>query len=294
VPRLSLLIPLVAAGLLVFGAFVSGTVRTDHGLMSPAPMPVVAVVSSAKSGHLGPLVTIPQTWNNCGPSSVVEVLAYWGIKRSQAEVQAVLRADGDALGMAPYDVPAYMRGIGMKALLGVNGSERLVKALISNGFPVIVDQYISLTNHVGHYRPIQAYDDSRRVFVSSDPYLGQGHEIRYSAFDLIWQSTNRQFIVLYPPSRQALLQAVVSSAGWNITAASRQDLAYQQSLVTGAKADPTLEGSPETYYLSIAWDQLQLGQYTASRRAIQEAIRLGASPIIAGWISGELTLATRT
>jgi uncharacterized protein len=293
-PRLSLFVPLAAAGLLVCGALVSRTVRTDHGLMSPAPMSAVVFVPSAKSGQLGPLLNIPQTWNNCGPSSVAEVLAYWGIKRSQAEVQAVLRADGDALGMAPYGVPAYMRSIGMQALLGVNGSERLVKALIANGFPVVVDQYISLTNHVGHYRPIQAYDDSRSVFVSSDPYLGQGHEIRYRAFDLIWQGTNRQFIVLYPPSRQALLQAVVSSAGWSITAASRQDLAYQQSLVTGAKADPTQEGSPETYYLSIAWDQLQLGQFTASRQAIQQALRLGASPIVAGWISGELNLAARS
>src|SRR5579875_1693382 len=87
-----------------------------------ATLPVASVRSAAA---LGPLVNIPQTWNNCGPASVAEVLAYWGIQRTQAQVQAVLRADGNAHGMAPYRVPAYMRSLGMRAVLGIAGSERL-------------------------------------------------------------------------------------------------------------------------------------------------------------------------
>jgi predicted double-glycine peptidase len=282
------LILLAATGLLGGGAAFTHTLSTNHATLSSAAKPAVTIAPSGTSGYLGPLTNIPQTWNNCGPSAVAEVLAYWGITHSQAQVQAVLRADGDPLGMDSYGVPAYMRSLGLRALVGVAGSERLLKALISNGFPVIVDQYISMSNQAGHYRPIQAYDDKRGVYVSSDPYLGQGHEIRYADFTVMWQSTNRQFLVLYPPGREAVLQAVLAAAGWNRTCAYRQDLAYQQGLLKGAIPDPSLEGNPKSYYLAVAWDQVELGQATAMRQAIQQALRLGASPIATSWISAEL------
>jgi len=290
---ISLLVLLVAAGLLAFGVLGAQTIPAHYARLAPSVKPTATVVPTGPSGHLGPLINIPQTWNNCGPATVGEVLAYWGIIRNQVQVQAVLRADGDPLGMAPYGVPAYMRSLGVEAVLGVNGSQRLVKALISNGFPVIVDQYVGLDDPVGHYRPIQAYDDRRQVYVSSDPYLGQGHEIRYGDFDALWQSTNRQFIVIFPRTRQPLLNAVLAAAGWNITAASRQDLAFQQGLLKGTIVDHTLDGSPKSYYLAMAWDQLQLRQYNASRQSVQEALHLGASQIAADWITNELSLAMR-
>ncbi|HVC79673.1 MAG TPA: C39 family peptidase [Chloroflexota bacterium] len=277
------------ACLFIIGALIAGPAPAEAARLPAAKSPVVA--PSRSSGRLGPLINIPQTWNNCGPSSVAEVLSYWGIDRSQAQVQAVLRADGNPYGMAPYGVPGYMRGLGMRALLGVVGSERLVKALVSNGFPVIVSQYVSATDHVGHYRPIQAYSDKQRVFVSSDPYLGQDHTIGYDEFNAIWQSTNRRFLVLYPPSHQALLQAVLAADNWDATTAFQQDLAHDYALLQGRAADTTGYGSPKGYYLSIAWDDLQLRRIAAGRQALQQARRLGASPIVSGWITDALARA---
>jgi len=283
----------VVAGMLAFSVLVAGPVPGAAARLAAAQSPV-AVAASRASGHLGPLINIPQTWNNCGPSSVAEVLAYWGINRSQAQVQAVLRADGNPHGMAPYGVPAYMRGLGMRALLGIAGSERLVKALVSNGFPVIVSQYVSGTDHVGHYRPIQAYNDNQRVFVSSDPYLGQDHIIGYGEFDAIWQSTNRRFLVLYPPSRLALLNAVLAAAGWDSATAYQQDLAHEYALLKGQAADATGYGSPRNYYLSIAWDDAQLHRIVAGRQALRQALRLGANPIVASWVTDALARAPRS
>lgn len=79
-------------------------------------------VRSPSSAALGPLENIPQTWNNCGPASVAEVLAYWGIDRTQWQVQSVIRADGNPYGTTPYGVPAYMRSLGMRALIGIAGA----------------------------------------------------------------------------------------------------------------------------------------------------------------------------
>jgi hypothetical protein len=278
---------LIAAGMLAAGIALSGAAPRVDAARAGAGR-VVAVAPSRASGALGPLINIPQTWNNCGPTSVAEVLAYWGIERTQDQVKAVLRADGNPYGMAPYGVPAYMRSLGMRALLGIDGSARLVKALISNGFPVIVSQYVSLSDHVGHYRPIQAYDDRQQLFVSSDPYLGQNHVIGYAEFDAIWRSTNRRFMVLFPPSRQALLSAVLAAAGWSERAAYRQDLGHNTGLLKGTVRDLTGYGSHRNYYLAIAWDDLELGRYSAARSAIQTALRKGASPVVAGWVSVEV------
>ncbi|HLY64545.1 MAG TPA: C39 family peptidase, partial [Chloroflexota bacterium] len=164
----------VAAGLLSALVTFSGLLPAQAALaadpaaasQSTAAAPVPSVAS------LGPLIFISQTLNNCGPSSVAEVLDYWGIHKTQGEVQATLRADGNPGGMAPFGIPAYARSLGLAALMAPGGTDAVIKALVGNGFPVIVSQWVSLSDHYGHYRPIEAYDDSRGVFVSSDPYLG--------------------------------------------------------------------------------------------------------------------------
>ncbi len=138
------------------------------------------------AASLGPLINIPQTWNNCGPAAIAEVLAYWGISRTQSQVQAVLRVDGPSAGMTPYGVPTYARSVGLRALSGVGGTETLVKRLIAAGFPVIVHQVVSLSDLVGHWRPIEAYDDRQGIFTSSDPYLGPNHLIGYADFAQMW------------------------------------------------------------------------------------------------------------
>ena len=278
-PTRLLIAGLIAAGLMAPAAAAQGAGRAGAA---------VAVAPSRAAAALGPLLNIPQTWNNCGPTSVAEVLAYWGIARTQYQTKAVLRGDGNPYGMAPYDVPAYMRSLGMRGLVGVGGSERLVKALVSNGFPVIVSQYVSATDHVGHYRPVQSYDDAQGSFTSSDPYLGQGHAIGYGEFDAIWQSTDRRFLVLYPPSKGPLLDAVLASVGWDKRVAYSHDLARVQGQLQGRIADTTGYGSHHNYYLSIAWDELQLGRMSAARAAIRQALAAGANPITAGWISAQL------
>jgi hypothetical protein len=265
----------------------------DAGPMAHAqglsPRPVTATVTATRvAASLGPLLNIPQTWNNCGPASVAEVLAYWGIMRTQYQTQAVLRADGNTHGMTPYGVPGYARGLGMRALLGVGGTATLVKSLISNGFPVIVSQWVSPSDHIGHYRPIEAYDDRVGVFVSSDPYLGPNHQMTYADFAQIWAIRHQSFIVLYPPAKQALLSAVLASAGWNLQRAYEQDLARPQPYPTWGRQDGTRGGPNRMRDLARAWDEVELGQYAAARHLLQQAAQDGASPMAIGWIRQEI------
>jgi len=242
------------------------------------------------SAALGPLIYIRQTLNNCGPSSVAEVLDYWGIHKSQAEVQAVLRADGNPNGMAPFGIPAYARSLGMSALIGAGGTDAVIKTLVSNGFPVIVSQWVSLSDHYGHYRPIEAYDDSRGVFLSSDPYLGPNHAISYDEFDQMWANSNNRFYVLYPPAKQAQLSSLLASTGWDPTSSYLADIAIQQARLNGGQINgPQGWGFRRGYSaLSMAWDNLQLGDVPAAQRALDFARAEGTSSIITNWIADEI------
>ena len=269
-----------------------GSALPAYAALDSADASQPAVAAAPAKASLGPLIFISQTLNNCGPSSVAEVLDFWGIHKSQGDVQSVLRADGNPYGMAPFGIPAYARSLGMAAFMGAGGSDALVKALVANGFPVIVSQWVSLSDHYGHYRPIESYDDSRGVFVSSDPYLGPNHAIGYDEFDKIWASANNRFYLIYPPARQQQLSAVLASLNYDASSAYMADIAIQQERLNNGQVNgPQGWGFRRGYSaLSIAWDNLQLGDLASAQRALDFAKAQGTSPVVTGWIAGELKL----
>jgi hypothetical protein len=238
------------------------------------------------AASLGPLINIPQTYNNCGPAAIAEVLAYWGITRTQAQTQAALRVDGPVVGMTPYGVPGYAGSLGLRALMGVGGTDGLLKTLIAQRFPVIVHDVVSLDDSTGHWRPVEAYDDAQGVFVTSDPLLGAGYQIAYGTFDRLWAERGYAFIVLYPAARQATLSAAVTAAGWNRAVAFRHNLALLATSQLDASPASAPAGSAGAYRaLAMAWDEAQLGNRPAARAYLQHAVRAGANPVEVRWIT---------
>jgi hypothetical protein len=269
----------------------AGSVAPLAGLVSaPGSARAAGATASARAAaSIGPLINIPQTWNNCGPATIAEVLAYWGISRTQGEVQAVLRVDGPVAGMTPYGVPSYARGLGLRTLSGAGGTPRLVKGLIAAGFPVIVHQVVSLADVVGHWRPIEAYDDGQGLFVASDPYLGPNHTISYADFAQMWALRGNTFIVLYPPSRQAALSAVVAASGWNKAAAYAHDMALLKAYQLDASPAGTPARASAGYrYLGLAWDAAQAGQTAVARGYLWSATHVGANPIEVRWVGAAI------
>ncbi|HEY8691164.1 MAG TPA: C39 family peptidase [Chloroflexota bacterium] len=178
----------------------------------PAPAPAPPPATKAL---LGPLSFISQTLNNCGPASIAEVLAFWGIDRGQADVQSVLRGDGNPYGMTPAGVPAYVASLGMDVVLGTGGTEDLIKQLLRAGFPVIVNQTVSDSDLLLHYRPVQGFDDERGVFIASDPLIGPQYALSYAEFDQDWAYTGHRFMVVYPADKVDSLNAALAAGKWD-------------------------------------------------------------------------------
>lgn len=281
--------PLNRRGFLL-GALAIGAAPLAGMFDLPPETHAASTPSAGKAtASLGPLINIPQTYNNCGPAAIAEVLAYWGISRSQAQTQAALRVDGPVVGMTLYGIPSYAGSLGLRTLIGVGGTDRLLKTLIVKRFPVIVHDVVSLSDSTGHWRPVEAYDDAQGIFVTSDPLLGAGYAIPYGTFDRLWAQRGYTFIVLYPAARQAALSAAVTAGGWNKVAAFKQNLA----LLAASRLDASPASAPASTAsayraLAMAWDEAQLGNRTAARIYLQQATRVGANPVEVRWITQEI------
>ncbi len=283
--------PVVATALPTAGA---SQPLLDARQSQPAPTAArIKTTTNLPSWRIGPLLYIRQTLNNCGPASIAEVLRYWGIERTQGQVQSILRADGNPRGMVQYGVPGYMQALGMRVVMGVNGNDELVKSLVAHGFPVIVSQWVSMTDHYGHYRAIDGYDDHQGGFLSTDSYLGPNYFLPYGEFDQMWSTQGQRFMVIYPPSKEAVVQSVLADSGWNKDAAYRADIAKLRKRMVQMPGGLDNGRCMQSFgALSMAWDQMELGHLDVARAALADAAEHGANPVVVNWITEAMALTT--
>ncbi|MDE3075092.1 MAG: C39 family peptidase [Chloroflexota bacterium] len=246
---------------------------------TPAAPPGVAIAPTARGKRIGPLTFISQTLNNCGPASVAEVLDFYGVHRTQAQVAAVLRPNLPQYGMSLYGVPFYAQSVGMQATLGSGGNDQLIKSLISNGFPVIVADLVSTQERIRHFRPIDGYDDQQGYFIGSDPYLGPNHRIPYSEFDQLWKISQEQFVAIYPAKNKDLVQAVIAQH-WDRSAAYQKQLALAQQR---AAQLPHLGWT----WMGLADAQIETGDLAGATQSLRKASELGLQ-VEAHWLQLEI------
>ena len=159
---------------------------------------------SSTEVSLGSMIHTDQTLDNCGPAAIAEVLRWYGITKSQQELQGILRVDNPT-GMTTDVIAPYAASLGLRAYVRPNGTDAQVRSLIRAGLPPIVEQTISASNAQLHYRAIEGYDDRLGQFIAADTLLGPRHPLPYGDFDRIWNTTGHELIVIYPPAKQQAL-----------------------------------------------------------------------------------------
>ncbi len=166
-----------------------------------------------------------QTLNNCGPSSIVMSLGYYGIETSQDQIQrevednpnrviptqVLARSGGFAHMTGPWDLIAPIRGRGLEAKQRWGGDIRVVRRLIASGFPVIVFQWLEPGASVRHFRIVRGYDDDLGVIYTNDSYLGQNRPIPYGEFMSTWRFSNRWYMPVYRKSEEEALKRALGA-----------------------------------------------------------------------------------
>jgi hypothetical protein len=230
--------------------------------------PSVALRDAGPSAAISSMSYVSQSWNNCGPASVVMVLSTMGYQVSQEEARLALRGPDIRRGMPSANVDPWLRArLGLRAIFRTNGTPEQIKRFIANGYPVIVTQWLDDSpTRIAHYRVVRGYDDARATFVVNDPVRGAGLQLGYDWFVENWKSFSYRYMVLYRPEDQARVKALVGS-DWD-------ELAMRERLYLRTQADALRTGSASAW-LSHGEAAYQFGKFSEAVAAFERGLSLG-------------------
>lgn len=252
------------AGLGTPGAADDGTERT-------------VVAAARPQGDLGPMKHVWQSLNNCGPAAVVMALSTLGVDIDQETARFPLRGADVRRGMGPGGVDPWVASeFGLRSMSRMNGTNDLMKRLITNGFAPMVTQWMQdpSISRIAHWRTVRGYDDAKGVFYVNDSMLGAAVPLGYDWFGASWQPFSYRYMVIYAPKDEARLKAVI---GTDWTESLMRDRFYSR-----AKAEA---GAQNT---GAAW--LTYGEAAYQDGWFEEAVAAFDRGMALGPVSGVFTI----
>jgi len=243
----------------------------QEALPTPSPTPLPTATATPEPLPDDTLLTglgrIQQSFNNCGPANLTQVLNWYGDETSQAEAASYLKPNAEDRNVSPWQLSDYVNEFTkLRSTVHSGGDLDMVKRLIAAGFPVVIEKGYepgtsSSDGWFGHYLTVFGYNEELQVFHSMDSYLKVdevvGRTDSYADIEKYWQQFNYTFYVVYEPDQEALVQSII---GLDLL----QPMTMWQSAAERARAQ--LEQDPEN---AFAWFNLgtsltRLGEITGS------------------------------
>jgi hypothetical protein len=226
----------------------------------PAPPPSHSLVGVAH---------IPQHWNNCGPATLTMGLTYFGLPADQDPAAAWLKPTSEDGNVSPWQMVAYVNeelSTNVRALKRVGGDQAMLKALLSNDFPVVVemgyDPEPERLGWMGHYLLLIGYDDATQQFTSMDSYLGPNQVYSYDHVQEFWEHFNNTYIVLYTTDQEPALMTLLGTQADPVqNALHALELNRERALAN--PADPFAWFNMGTNYVMLAGQDANAYQYAA-------------------------------
>ena len=258
------------------------TVPAIAVLATPSPNPQVTALPSAT-----PLVLpsafeirgIKQTFqhpNNCGPATLATDLTFWGWMGTQANTATVLKPDPRDLNVSPSEMTAFAKSVGFNTLIRVGGTPEQIKRFLIAGIPVIVEKATLLADDdptgggwAGHYTLVTGYSDDKGIFTTQDSLEGPNLVVLYKGFINQWRSFDYLYLLIYPPAREAEVQALLGAEA--DPTANFKDAAQQAQ-----QEASTLTGQEQAFaWFNLGSNLNALGDYPNAAAAFDAARRAG-------------------
>jgi len=254
----------------------------DATATSPAPSPSPSPVESS-AGDVGSaipnaarifgLIHQKQTWNNCGPATVTTALSFYGWRQDQKYAENLLKPNREDKNVSPGELANFVNEqSSVRALVRMGGSLDVLKRLLANNLPVIIERGIMFEANewLGHYQALVAYDDGPSVFYAYDSFLGtgtngEGVSVAYQKLDEDWRHFNRTFLVIYAPQEEGLLRELLGPL-WEEQGAS--ELALQT-----AQAEARLNPQDGHAWFNMGSSLVLLGRHQEAANAFDQARR---------------------
>jgi len=203
---------------------------------SPTPLPQKALLTPPKWER--------QKMNNCGPASLTMYLRYYGWDGTQDEIANLLKPFPEDRNVNVEELAYFVRTHAgwLNIEYRVGGDIELLKELLANGFPVMIEESFYFEKPywkdddlwAAHYQLLTAYDDSTQTFIGQDSFHGPDLEIPYKELDEYWQAFNRVYIMIYLPDQENTIKDILGS-NWDIDSNREHALEVAQ---TETQEDP--------------------------------------------------------
>lgn len=216
---------------------------------------------------------------------MVMALTYFGRVHSQRDTARMLRPNEEDRNVTPQEMAAFVNTQdGLRGLARVNGDLDLLKRMLANNIPVIIEigfdppgEYRWL-GWYGHYLLPVAYDDAANQVWVYDSWLGtsevpqtnadpNGRVLSYDELESYWAQFNRSYIVLYEPAQEELVYSLLGEA-------TDDGVMWQDSLER-AQADARRDPDNAFYWFNLGTSYNALRQYEDAAVAFDQARAIG-------------------
>jgi peptidase C39-like protein len=174
------------------------------------PLPATVMLNGIKYEHQHGRL------NYCGPANFSMALTYWGWDGNRDVIGKAVKPTDKDKNVMPYELQDYITDNvpGMRAIVRNGGDIEMLKALVSAGFPVVVEKGIyeldvnGKYGWMGHYAFVTGYDEPEQLIIYQDTYQPQGappgpnRQIKYSTFIEGWRAFNYVFVIVYPEEKE--------------------------------------------------------------------------------------------
>jgi tetratricopeptide (TPR) repeat protein len=218
-----------------------------------------------------------EIYNNCGAATLTMMLRMYGWEGNQDDIASVIKPNVDDKNVNIDELVYYIRNYAgwLNADFRVAGDIELLKRLLANGFPIIIESGMRLDQSyrvnddrwAGHYLLVTGYDDEVDLFTTQDSWYSPNRMLTYGELDENWKAFNRAYLLVFLPDQSGQIEKLVG-AGWNEEANRVNAL---------NKALDETDANPEDVFawFNVGTNLLYFERYAEASQAYDTAIRLG-------------------
>ena len=174
---------------------------------APATKAATRAAQPAPALALQNMPIIYQGYNDCGPASIGMVLAYYKQPVDVKTISAATKASPNSY-MHVEQIGRYVGRYGLQATQVRNANIGAAVRLIRLGVPVIALTYFRQVGVIPHFRVVRGFDQNRQLLYLADPLAGSV-AMRYTDFNMLWNTQGKQMVAVYPPGLHQKVQAAI-------------------------------------------------------------------------------------
>jgi hypothetical protein len=167
-----------------------------------APIPATCLISG------GTYFTQHNLWNYCGPATLAMLLSYQNWTGTPTDIAQVIKPYAKDKNVEPSELLDFIKSVGLDGVVRVGGDLELLKRLIANGYPVMVEKgphfqdILGKITWMGHYQVLNGYNDNTQFFTAQDSYVQADFPQSYAKLIEEWRSFNYTYLVAFKPEKR--------------------------------------------------------------------------------------------